>query len=306
MATQSLGVLTQENKTFYERTLLKRAEPNLVFAKYGQKKGYKKNEGQTINFRKFESLDIPTSPLTEGVTPKGSDLNVTDITAKVEQWGDFVEVSDVLDTVGIDPVLTETSELLGEQAGLSIDTEVRKVVTSGTNVQYANGKADTDSIAATDKITSNEIKKAVRTLRNLNAKTMDGGNYIGIVDPDVEFDIMNDPLWQDVSKYNGGVKIMDGEIGKLGGVRFITTTNTNKEENTNGVTVHSVMILGKDAYGVVDIAGSSKPEIIYKPMGSAGTADPLNQRGTVGWKAMYTAVRLNELAMVRIECAASV
>ena len=65
------------------------------------------------------------------------------------------------------------------------------------------------------------------------------------------------------------------------------------------------MIIGKDAYGVVDIAGSSKPEIFIKQLGSGGTTDPLNQRATVGWKAAYTAVRLNELAMVRIETAAS-
>ena len=100
---------------------------------------------------------------------------------------------------------------------------------------------------------------------------------------------------------------MDGEIGKLAGVRFIETTETKTKSNgatSSPIDLHCAMIIGKDAYGVVDIEGSArKPEIIIKPLGSSGTEDPLNQRGTQGWKALFTAVRLNELAMVRIECA---
>ena len=107
---------------------------------------------------------------------------------------------------------------------------------------------------------------------------------------------MDDPMWQDVSKYNGGTAIMDGEIGKLYGVRFIETTNVKVANN-----IHSTMIIGKDAYGVCDVEKGSTPQIIVKEAGSAGTADPLNQRSSVGWKTLFTAVRLNEVAMIRIE-----
>ena len=93
--------------------------------------------------------------------------------------------------------------------------------------------------------------------------------------------------------------MMDGEIGKLGGVRFVETTETLVKSGD----IHCAMIIAKDAYGVVDIEGSAnKPKIIIKPFGSSGTEDPLDQRQTQGWKAMFTAVRLNELAMVRLEC----
>ena len=116
---------------------------------------------------------------------------------------------------------------------------------------------------------------------------------------------MGDTLWQDVSKYNGGEAILKGEIGKLGGVRFVESTNVPVEENASKVKVHSCMILGADAYGVVDVEGGSSAEIIVKPFGSAGSADPLDQRATAGYKLMFTAVRLQELAMLRLECAAS-
>ena len=301
--TNTYGGLTNEQKIFYERTLLKRLLPRLVFAQYGQKKSVPKNQGDKVNFRRFNSLPTTTAPLTEGVPPAGAALNVTKVEAKVEQYGNFVRITDKLDLVGIDPVLTETAGLLGENAAETVDEIVREEVVAGTSVMYAGGRANRDAVTAADVLTSTDIRKAVRTLRRNNAKPKDGKFFVGIIDPDIAFDLMNDPLWQDVSKYNGGTAIMAGEVGKLGGVRFIETTKTKVVENTGNVPVHMAMIIGKDAYGVVDVEGSAKPQMIVKPFGSAGTDDPLNQRATSGWKNMFTAKRLEELAMVRIECA---
>lgn len=307
MATNTYATLTNEQKTFYDRALIERLLPNLYYQKYGQKKTAPKNEGATVNFRKFNSLSPATTALTEGTTPAGSSLSVTAITASLAQYGDFVEISDKLDMVGIDPVLTETAQLLGEQAALTIDTVVRDIVTAGTNAIYSGSATSTATVAADTNLSSALIKKAVRALRNANAKPVEGGYFIGLVDPDVAYDLMNDSLWEDVSKYNGGVNIMKGEIGKLAGVRFIETTNNKIKEGAgaSSIDVHCTMIIGKDAYGVVDVEGSSAPEMIVKPHGSAGTADPLNQRATSGWKALFTAARLNELAMIRIETSAT-
>ena len=302
MSVNTLTTLSEEAKTFYDKTLLQRLVPNLVFAKFGQKKSIKSKSGKTIEFRKFTSLDPATTPLTEGVTPSGKNLGLTAINATLEQYGDFVEISDMLDLVGIDPVLTEASELLGEQASLTIDNIVRDVVCNGTNVQYAGGKSSSDSLTASDVISADEIARAVATLKKANVKRLDGKYYVGIVDPDIAYDLMKDPLWQDISKYSGGTAIMDGEIGKLHGVRFVESTETlvKKAGDTN---VHCAMIIGRDAYGIPDVEGSAKPENIVKAFGSAGTADPLNQRATSGWKALFTAKRLDENCMVRIECA---
>lgn len=307
MAIQTYAGLTAEQKTTYDRALLSRLIPNLYFYKYGQKKTAPKNEGDTVNFRRFNSLEPATTPLTEGVTPAGNALSITAITATVEQYGDYLEFSDKVDMTAIDPVIVESVELLGEQGALTIDTVIRDEVCAGTNVIYAGGVTGTASVKATDVMTSEIIRKGVRALRRANVKTVEGGYYVGLIHPDVAFDIMNDPLWQDVSKYNGGTAIMKGEIGKLGGVRFIETTNAKVKEGAgaSSADVYCSMIIGKDAYGVIDIEGSSKPETIIKAAGSAGTADPLNQRSTAGWVAMFTAKRLNELAMVRLETGAT-
>ena len=295
------ATLPVESQTFYDRTLLKRMLPALVFMRFAQKKAIPHKSGKKINFRRYTPLAKATTPLTEGVTPEGSSLQVDEVEATLKQYGDFVEISDVLDLTGIDDNLTEACEVLGEQGGATLNDVTCTEICSGTNVQYAGGVEGTANI--TSKITEEEIKKAVRTLKRANAPMIDG-SYIGIIDPDISYDIQNLPLWQDVSKYSGGKAIMDGEIGKLGGVRFIETTETLVKDGN----IHCAMIIGKDAYGAVDLGNKNskqKPRIIVKPFGSGGTTDPLDQRQTAGWKAMYTAVRLNELAMVRLEVAVS-
>lgn len=304
--TQTYANLTAEQKTFYDRTLLSRLLPNLTFLKYGQKRPMPKNEGDTINFRRFNSLAVPAASLTEGVTPDGTTLSITAVTATVAQEGNWVRVSDKISMVGIDPVLTETSALMGENAAKTLETRCADVIFKGTSQQYAGGAASASAIAAGKVVNSEEIKKAVRTLRNNNAEPLEGGYYIGFCDPDVAYDLQNDSLWQDISKYNGAENIMKGEIGRIHGVRFILTTMCPTDATTaTAGTLHKTLIVGKDAYGVVDVDGSSKPEIIIKPTGSAGTEDPLNQRGSVGWKAMAVTVRLQELAMVCIQSMAS-
>ena len=64
------------------------------------------------------------------------------------------------------------------------------------------------------------------------------------------------------------------------------------------------IVLGDDAYGITEVEGGGLKHII-KQLGSAGTADALDQRATVGWKAVKTAERLVENYMVRIESCAS-
>ena len=296
------GNMSAENKEYYDRNLLDRLKPSLIFHQYGQKRPIPKREGGTINFRRYAALPANTTALTEGVTPAGTQLSISTVTATPEQYGDFVTISDKLDMIGLDPNITEAAELLGDQGGLTLDTVVRDVVCAGSNVLYAKGTG-TDEVTASDVLTSTLIKKAVRALRRQNAKPLEGGFFIGIIHPDTEFDLQSDPLWQDVSKYNGGEAIIAGEIGKMCGVRFVNTSNAPIFDGAgaDGADVYGTMIIGANAYGVVDIEGEGKPRIIIKGVETGGTEDPLEQRSTVAWKAFMTAVRLDELSMIRIE-----
>lgn len=290
------GAIAEENAKFYDKNLLKRLVETLVWGRFAQKRNAPKNAGDTVSYRRFESLEPNENPLEEGVTPDGRKLSVTEIKSVVEQYGDFIAITDKIDMLGIDPVLTEASDILGEMAGTLLDNKCRDALTAGTNVVYAGGKSDRGSLTAADKLDAATVKKAVKVLKKANAKKING-YYVGLVDPDCAADLMDDPLWQDVSKYNGAMNIMKGELGRLHGVRFVDTSNSKVFDND----IHATVILGADAYGITDVEGSSKPKMIIKDFGSAGTADPLEQRATAGYKTLFNVVRLQELAMVRIE-----
>lgn len=309
MPTQTIGVLSVENQTFYDRTLLERLLPELHFYKDADKKVIPKGKGTSIEFRKFNSLPIPQNSLTEGVTPAGNNLSITSITVTPKQEGDFVEVSDVLDLTAKDPIITETSELLGEQSGQTVDIRIRDVVTAGTTVQYANGRASQATITSTDVLTGREVRLAKARLKKNNVKPFaEDGCYHMIIDAEQEFDFKNDTSsngFIEVSKYAQSEKLLDGEIGKYDGVRIMVSSNIEKVK-VGSVDIHKSVMYGRHAYGVTSVEkGDGKAQIIVKALGSSGTSDPLNQRATVGWKMFFNAKILNQLAITRIETAAT-
>lgn len=305
----TIETLSVENQTFYDRTLLERELPELFFYKDGDKKVIPKGKGTSVEFRKFNSLEVPKNSLTEGVTPEGKDLNITSLKATAKQEGDFVKVSDVLDMQGKDPVITETSELLGEQSALTIDTRIRDIVCSGTTVQYANGKANRDALTNADVLNGKEVRKAKKRLKKANIKPFSDGCYHMIIDADQEYDFKDDTTgngFVEVTKYAKPENMLTGEIGRYDGVRIRVSSNIESVKNTNSVYVHKGIIYGRHAYGVPEITkGKGKASIIVKPLGSSGTDDPLNQRATIGWKSFFTAIRLNELAICRVETGAT-
>ncbi len=302
--TQTTGTanLSAEMKTYYDATLIHSAEPKLVHAQFGQKRNIPQGRGKIIEFRRFSQLPKALTPLTEGVTPDGGSLKVTGETATVEQYGYYIAISDVLETTAIDPILQETVRALGAQAGRTLDTVVREILSSGTNVQYAEGQVTSRAaLSESHKLTVKAVKMAVRTLKNANADTIEGA-YIGIIHPDIAFDLTEDPEWKYPHQYADTTEIYEGEIGKIAGVRFVETSEAKIFENAGAGSrsVYSTLILGANAYGVTEIEGGGLRTII-KQKGSAGTADPLDQRSTAGWKAILTAKILSDEYMVRIE-----
>lgn len=389
----SLGT-THLDKTFYDRQLLESARTRFVHAKFGQMRPIPRNSGKRVEFRRWNLFDATEAmqALAEGVTPSGQALSQSNVEALVSQYGAYVEVSDLLDMTGYDQVIAESAELLGEQLGTVVEWVTRDAMNAGNNVQRAGGKSSRSALIADDKLTVEEIRKAVRTLKRAKARPFceeeRKPHFVCICSPDATFDLQNDALWQDVAKYSNAEQIYSGEIGRLFGVVFVESTEAkvfrqsvlNKvaaatansssfalknapseaeaaylekagnplcigdssytiasfDAATNTVTlgesaslsadaivysedagvvdaatkaamdVHATLIFGKDAYGVVDVAGSGALQIIIKPHGSAGTQDPLDQRATVGAKvAAYTAAILNDLWILRIEHAVS-
>lgn len=307
--------LSPENKIFYDKVLIREAKANLVHGQFGQKKPIPKNGGKTIEFRKFDSLPKALTPITEGVTPAGNKLSVTAITATIKQYGDYIVQSDILELTAIDNTIVEATVLLGNQAGLTLDTIDREVLNSGTNVVYApkvgadGKKTEVTSRASLDKtatLTVDLVKKCATLLKAVNAPKIDG-YYVGIIHPYVAHDIMLDPKWMEVEKYASPENMLTGEIGKIGGVRFVEsteakifTTEGGASDCPDGLAVYSTLFLGANAYGTTEVEGGGLRTIV-KQKGSAGTADPLDQRSSVGWKATRVTEILLDSHLIRCE-----
>lgn len=320
MANTTTTQVTAAVNNFYDRTMLKAARPALVHTRWAQVRDLPRNGSAVIKFRRYSLLTANTTALTEGVTPTGSQLSITDVTATVAQYGDFVTLSDFLQVTTLDPVLTETADILGQQAGNSIDQLCRTVMVAGTTIQWASTATAVTEVSASMKLTRQEVREAVRTLHSNDAKKITrmvnpstGFNtsplapcFVGIISENTLYDLKNEPGWVPVEEYASQKDVMENEVGKLDEVRFVMTTNANIETSAGAgsIDVHNTLILAMDYYGISRISGEAMKNIV-KPLGSAGTADPLDQRSTSGWKATFVAERLNENFAVNIHHAVS-
>lgn len=309
--TGSTG-LSVEMKTYYSDYLIDLAEPELVHDQFGQKHPIPRDNGKTIEFRQFDPLPELTTALTEGVTPDGQSLSAKGITATVAQYGGYVTLSDMIQLTAIDNHVVQATKLCASQAGRTLDTITREVLAAGTNVQYAGGRTSRTALTAADVLTVDLVKKAVRFLETQDAPKING-YYVGIIHPYCKYDLMKDTDWKYPHQYTDTENIYRNEIGELYGVRFVQSSRAKVFQKAGAtpsgtgavaVDVYATLILGDDAYGVTEIEGGGLQHIV-KPLGSAGTADPLDQRSTVGWKATKVAKILVPQYMVRIESGAT-
>lgn len=289
--TTSAGI-SPSMQTYYNRTLLKTFEPELVHLQFAEVYPFPKNNGKVMNMRKLMPLDAKTTPLDEGNPGEGAMLSEVEVTVELNQYGDYGRFSDLFDFANIDWNLQRKVETFANAGARSIDNVVREELATCTNVLYANGKTSRNALTAADKLTSVELRKAVKILKKNHAQKIDG-YYIAIVGPDAIFDLQDDEDFKAVSTYQDKMNIYKGEIGTLYGVRLVETTEAKIFEGagSGGADVASIIVLGRYAYGVTSWTGA-KPRTIVKPAGSAGTADPLDQISSVGWKMDGFGVKL--------------
>ncbi len=236
---------------YYERTLVENARPEMVHGRDAQKRTLPEHNGKHVQFRRMIPYEACTEPLKEGVTPAGQEIKQTAFTAMVKPYGRHVELTDELNFYQLDNMHQEVAKLLSDQAVLSLDTICRDALCAGMNVQYANKKTARSAITAADKLTPEEIKQAVRTLRRNNCQPFEDGFYHAIVHPDAIYDLTADEQWIDVAKYQDKDKIERYELGCMYKVKFFESTNAKvfKGESYLFGTTAKLTIAGCDEAG---------------------------------------------------------
>nr|DAX92714.1 MAG TPA: major capsid protein [Caudoviricetes sp.] len=307
------GTLSVGMKEYYDTELLENARSQHYFTQFGKKQTLPKGRGKTVEWRKWNTFNPAITPLTEGVTPDGSKFGQTNVTATIQQYGDYATFSDVIELTYVDDIILGATEEFGAAGAETQDIVVRDAIissTRGQNVMFApksDGTAVTarSGLDATCQLTSKLVNKVVTILKK-NKTPKINGDYIALIHPSVAMDLRDSEGWLDAHKYAQPDEIYNGEIGKLHGCRFIETVNVkvwgaSESSTPAGLAVYGCIFFGKDAWGEIDPEGAGM-EIIVKPKGSAGTADPLNQRSTVGYKFSDASELLYPERLVRVEC----
>lgn len=310
--------------------MLKRGQPNLVIQPFGQSKPLGKNDTKVRKFRRYERLSAATTPITEGVTPTGSSPTTTDYTATLSQYGDFLELTDVIADLHTDPVLKEYSGMIGEQAALTVETIAFGIIKAGTTLYRANGSARTDINTPFTRDLQRKVTRGLKRqlARKFTTKISSSPNFgtetvlpsfIGLIHPDLEPTIQDIQGFKDVVDYGAGGKVYNGEIGAIGDVRYLTSTvfeswadgggayagSGTAMISTSGTSadVYPILFLSPDAFGNVPLKGANAmtPMVLNPNVVRGG--DPMGQRGSVAWKTYYTAVILNQAWIARAEVA---
>lgn len=340
MPMTTTGDISARTSGYFSKELLKRAQPLIIVGRFGQPKPLPKNVGRVMKFRGYQHLPNQPKALTEGVTPAASKPTFRDVEAVIGQYGDYVELTDVLTDTHEDPLIPEFSDILGEQSAIMLERVTIGTLLSGTNVHFSG---ETGGVIATNRAGVNQPlsltlqRRVMRGLKRqlaqpittvINASPNFGTSpiapsFIAVCHTDCEADIREMTGFVAVEKY-GSYKPMDGEIGSVEGVRYCCTTVMEPivdagaapaagkpvESNTGACAdVYPVLFFGKNAFGVIPLARSANGASPITPMvlnpGVPRGGDPLGQRGTIGWKAYHSAIILYDFYMARAEVAVS-
>jgi N4-gp56 family major capsid protein len=323
------GVSPRTN-VYAERQMLKHAGPVRILDKFGMLRPMPKNKTQTIKFRRPKVFTAATTPLVEGVTPTATQFSYEDVEVSLKQYGQVVEITDVIEDTHEDPVLNDAATQAGENIGRTMEALDWGVLRAGTNVFYANGAVRTD---VNTPVSLNKIRAVVRALKaqkgmkitqildgsvNFQTKPIEA-SFVAVHHTNVEADIRNLPGFTPVAQYGSRKPISEYEVGSVEDVRFIASPDLDPIANggaakagsgttmlsTGGTNadIYPILIMGKEAYGIVPLRGQgSVSPTILRP-GVRDKSDPLGQRGYVGWKAWHASLILNQLWMARLEVA---
>lgn len=314
-AKSTTSTVSQLVQKYYDKLFLKIAESKLVHKQLGQH-ATQIGQGQggygtgLIQWTKWANLDLVTAGQGEGVPTTAVSMTATTVTATPAQYDNAVSVSDILAYASFGDVMKAAISRLAYNAGLSIDTVVRGVI--GANGHQVNGSsvAYWSAVPAAAYLKVEDVRRAIRKLEASDAFRQDDGSYVAVVHPYALYDLMGDTTtggWIDANKYtsDNATKLLNGEIGKLLGARFLSSTNAytrGSSYDTGSAVVASATLFvtsffGKDAFGVTDLQNL---RTYVKGFGSAGTADPTDKVSTAGWKASFASAILNSAFFVSV------
>jgi N4-gp56 family major capsid protein len=273
--------------------------------------------GSAVTFTIFNDLAVADTALTETSDVTAVAMSDSQVTVTLAEYGNAVSTTAKLRGTSFLDVDAAAANIVGYNAGISIDTVIRDVINGGSNVIYGGGGA-TDPAGRTtvqveDVIEANDVRKVVAALRGANAVSF-GGMYIGYIHPDVSYDLRRETgvaSWRDPHVYSDPANIYMGEIGAFEGVRFIETPRgkifanaSNGSGSAGTIDVYGTLIMGRQAlakaHSIVDGNGPF-PRVVRGPV-----TDSLMRFQPIGWYWLGGYGLFREASLRRVESSSSI
>lgn len=252
---------------FYSRRALDQVLKNFVFMSVTDPDVLPLREGKTIQWYRYGVFGANTTPASEGTIGSSLSLSTSTVTATVSEYSDFITLSRHVVDTAIDPMVDNAASNIGYRAGLTLDTLVRTELESVT-------ATDIETIGTYGSIT--DLLRAGTILHANDVRTRQGDEFVGIIHPYALYDIMADNTaggFVDVSKYanpNTFMQGLNGEVGKVEGVRLLKSTNVGTSGTAPEVK-YATYVVGRGAIGAVNL----------QSRGPSNVTDPTQQRFSV-------------------------
>lgn len=304
MATSTTSTNSANLHLYYEKKLLSTLEPRLVLQPLGRKQRLPKGNGKDVKWLRYSAIAGSTSTLAEGTPPAEISFSTSNVSATIAQYGQFAKVSDLLSDTAIDPVLDNLSERFGVAAAKTIEQLIVAELANNCANQNVNNRANFAAIQAGDVLSHKELIEAMIRQKADYIGPHESGDYVAVLHPRAEYDLLVDTnagSFLDIQKYTDNKPLMNGEIGRMYGMRFLVSDKmlTSVGTGSGGIDVHQSFVIGEEAFGVVELNGDAM-KMIVKRHGSAGANDPLDQFATVGYKINGFAVKYLDASSKRV------
>jgi len=273
--------------------------------------------GTGVTFTIFNDIAAATSTLNEVTDVTPTALSDSQVTVTLNEYGNAVVTTAKLRGTAFMDVDSAAANIIGYNAGDSMDQVVREVLAAGSNVVYATGGSTDPSsrttVQAEDILAANDVRKVVAQLRAANVPTFNG-SYIGFIHPDVSYDFRSATdaaAWRTPANYVDPTGIYNGEIGLFESVRFIETprakvfTNASDGSGSAGnIDVYCTHIMGRQAlakaFSTQDGNGAT-PKVVR-----GNVTDYLMRLQPLGWYWLGGYGRFREASLRRIESSSSI
>ena len=266
------------------------------------------HNGASVTFDIYDNMAAATTALGEATDVTPVQLGDSTVVVTLVEYGNAVETTAKLRGTSFLNVDADAANIIGYNMVDSLDQVVAAVAAGGTNDILPAGRAATVNIVAGDTITADQTRTAAAKLRNASAPGFENGNYVGMIHPNVAFDLRSQTAVTDVIAYQirqDGQAVRNGSIGTWGGVEFIENPRAHIQTGagSGGIDVYDTVIAGRQALakGFSRAPGfGEQTQIVYGP-----TTDYLRRFVSEGWYHLCGFSRFREACLQRVESSSS-